>query len=684
MRSVVKAPRPARDRRSTTLARALARTSLLVVLGALSCSSSDDAAVEEPTIGPEAGRADATGIDSMGEVGDGGDSGKKASQDSSTDGSKSDGAALVCGEPQWNGPYTLPDGVCSIDGFCEQTHFPSYSRMKRAWAATATDVWMTSDQGIFHYDGVRWRGLTGIPLQIFNGAPVVAGSGPSDVWIGGTLHWDGVKLVKAAKGVPTYTQAMWFASPTDGWAANDSAVYHWNGATWTAVPTMAPFGVRALHGFASNDVWAGGPVALVHWNGVSWSPAPVPLPNNAMTVTVIGGASKDDFWVGGGKLVHYLSGAWTEYAELENVRAIAGRTTDDQTFIVDRPLGGTRVVHWNGTSFDVDAIADQDCSSCGHCSHVAAAPDGTRVFAAGAPFPGMSTMCPVPGLSRSMGLRSLPIERIVAFKDSSLSLAGGKIYRGESQDEAMVWGTSSEDVAVSLSGKGPNDVWVAGYSPSANITAHFDGVTWSVAPLPSVDSRPSSAIAATSPTNAWVLMGGHAAHWNGTMWTATPSSNVPGLRAIWGSSATDVWAVGEYGVSHWKGATWTHLPSLPGPVNPGRFIAIGGTSASDVTVVHTSTNGNVTLYHWNGAIWSMVPEGYTSIDPNLGDRAVSVVAPNDIWSLFTDQIIKHWDGTCFRWVTTGPPNPPSRAIAIGASASSVLVASPPQTVRLAR
>jgi hypothetical protein len=49
---------------------------------------------------------------------------------------------------------------------------------------------------------VQWRGLTGVPvLDSIGYATPIAGTSATDVWIGGSLHSDGVSVSKVASPI---------------------------------------------------------------------------------------------------------------------------------------------------------------------------------------------------------------------------------------------------------------------------------------------------------------------------------------------------------------------------------------------------------------------------------------------------------------------------------------------------
>ncbi|MDQ6806388.1 MAG: hypothetical protein M3065_15805, partial [Actinomycetota bacterium] len=125
-------------------------------------------------------------------------------------------------------------------------------------------------------------------------------------------------------------------------------------------------------------------------------------------------------------------------------------------------------------------------------------------------------------------------------------------------------------------------------NPYTTDAEHFNGKTWTEVP---VSADPNlSAVLAVSPTNAWAV-GDTISHWNGTTWTRVPNvltfNSGLHLSAITELSATDLWAVGynsngpansnypwtsQTFAEHFNGTSWSAVPTsnpanLSGPGN---------------------------------------------------------------------------------------------------------------------
>lgn len=146
-------------------------------------------------------------------------------------------------------------------------------------------------------------------------------------------------------------------------------------------------------------------------------------------------------------------------------------------------------------------------------------------------------------------------------------------------DVDAVWGSSSTDVwfagsgtvthwngtafsstgfggaLLSISGTGPQDVWVAG--ENANLH-HWNGTAWTTV-LPLSGTTTFFAVLAIAASDVWVTdftSGKETVHWNGSKWTTqrTGSGIFNGLSAV---ATSDVWGAGGNRVGHWDGTAWT-------------------------------------------------------------------------------------------------------------------------------
>jgi hypothetical protein len=273
---------------------------------------------------------------------------------------------------------------------------------------------------------------------------------------------------------------------------------------------------------------------------------------------------------------------------------------------------------------------------------------------------------------------------------------------------------------VSVAAISTSDVWAVGSydyesEPGRILIEHWDGVRWSIAPVPSPDDGELNAVVATASNDVWAIGDiTHTSfnpgdtltmHWDGSNWSRVPSPNpFKGEHFLYGAAAIssdDVWAVGfsipsgsETGQTttmHWDGSQWSVVPS-PHLGNEDVLFGVSALSSNDVWAAgeyftFTGGQGQHTLtMHWDGSQWSVAPS------PNPGDQndefySVAAVSANDVWAVgrynnhFTlhqaprtrfretektweaydpegsdpdHTLIEHWDGA--QWTITPRPN----------------------------
>jgi hypothetical protein len=192
-------------------------------------------------------------------------------------------------------------------------------------------------------------------------------------------------------------------------------------------------------------------------------------------------------------------------------------------------------------------------------------------------------------------------------------------------------------------------------------------------------------VAALSATDAWAVglhPGAFIAHWDGTSWTQSFTSNNGFFFGVGAGAPDDVWAAGGTNwfhaktmIDHWNGTAWTRVPT-PSPAPASYFRGVAATSATDAWAVgltgsspgSTATTRSKTLIeHWNGTAWTRVsspsPRRISVLD------GVAATSPTDAWAVgWTERnatprhlraLILHWDGTS--WTQVPVPSSPGTA-----------------------
>jgi hypothetical protein len=164
---------------------------------------------------------------------------------------------------------------------------------------------------------------------------------------------------------------------------------------------------------------------------------------------------------------------------------------------------------------------------------------------------------------------------------------------------------------------------------------------------------------ALSDTDAWAVGGPASAsaapvalNWNGTAWssvpTPTPSGSTPNwlLKSVAASSASDAWAVGEQSsgtkihdslYEHWNGTAWS---VVAGP-NEGILNAV-----LDFSPANAWAFADFSVLHWNGTKWSVVSGALNAL-------AVSADGPSDIWGIYRNDQVTHYNGKSWSVDTLG-------------------------------
>jgi hypothetical protein len=248
-----------------------------------------------------------------------------------------------------------------------------------------------------------------------------------------------------------------------------------------------------------------------------------------------------------------------------------------------------------------------------------------------------------------------------------------------------------------------NDAWAVGgiagaqsQQPKFPLALHWDGTTWTSVPIPTGPNPGGTGrgslkgVVALASNNVWAV--GKSAgvtalieHWDGTSWTVAPVPTInTGLEAVAAVSPTNIWAVGDQLtaangtktalIMHYNGVSWTQVPN---PVSvPSNFVAFRGltgltaVSTNDIWAVGEVTDNLSVdapiIEHWNGMTWSQVPAparpaGIT----HYGLQSVVAVSSTDVYAvgfLFrgdlsgTDNFVAHWNGTS--WARLTIPAPP--------------------------
>jgi hypothetical protein len=135
------------------------------------------------------------------------------------------------------------------------------------WAASFDDAWASGFGSLWHRDRAGWS--RALRLEGEEGAMVLGGSGPDDVWaIGNSVwHWDGSQWTErplpSSGPLSGFAGAIWAHARNDVWALRGSfpaaseTLWHWDGNGWSSVDAPPGLTITALSGDDDGVVAAG-------------------------------------------------------------------------------------------------------------------------------------------------------------------------------------------------------------------------------------------------------------------------------------------------------------------------------------------------------------------------------------------------------------------------------------------
>lgn len=380
------------------------------------------------------------------------------------------------------------------------------------------------------------RRILAVPAACLLAVAAAAAAAPSAA---PSLPWS-VAASPDIRGGANDLYAVAGSAPADVWAVGryvgvpDGPVLplaeHWSGSSWHVVPAARPaggdatlFGVAAL---SPADAWAVGDnrgqqypnthrALIEHWNGSAWQIATAPSPKDSY-LTSVTAVSPADVWAAGNQF---------------NLAANAFQ-----------PL----FEHWNGQAWSTVAGP-----ATGVPSRISAA-GGSDVWAIGERYATSPT--------------GLPIVRPIIYHFN------GTRWQVQATP-ALTAQYGYGDVGIDAIS--PADVWAfvlhgvpGGATP---VFLHWNGSFWTRSPgaaLVTSDSYESFGLAFAGAADGWFL-GNHtntgrilAEHWDGTTWSAAPLPNWGDLYAITAVPHGPFWAAGAF-VDPSAGYTQTRI--LHGP-----------------------------------------------------------------------------------------------------------------------
>jgi hypothetical protein len=221
------------------------------------------------------------------------------------------------------------------------------------------------------------------------------------------------------------------------------------------------------------------------------------------------------------------------------------------------------------------------------------------------------------------------------------------------------------------------NAWAVGYIGADPVALNWNGTAWSSVPTPTPSgSTPDwmfKAVAASSASDAWAV-GQQAAgtkihdslyeHWNGTSWSVVTGPNEGVLNAVVDFSPTNAYAFADFATLHWNGTAWSVVSGAPGA------LGVSADGPNDIWGIFRNNQ----IIHYNGTSWTVTT--LTNAGSTPAFLAVSALSPTDVWvdgTTETDALVEHFNGTSWQVVPTPSSFPGGLQEITAQSASDVWV-----------
>ncbi|WP_433511784.1 hypothetical protein ACQP2T_49695 [Nonomuraea sp. CA-143628] len=191
---------------------------------------------------------------------------------------------------------------------------------------------------------------------------------------------------------------------------------------------------------------------------------------------------------------------------------------------------------------------------------------------------------------------------------------------------------------------GEHDAWAFGWDilgvgawlpmadgPHRPTAFHWDGDRWTKSDFP-VELGNIGLVAASAPSNVWVLAGASVRRWDGRAWKIVEKLPVA-AESLAVIADNDVWIFGDHKAWHYNGATWSEQSVS------FRALRVSARSASDIWALDSDAPW---AHHFDGKVWTRVdltpalpkapPPSDGSPPVPTGPRLTAITAdPSGIW-----------------------------------------------------
>lgn len=509
----------------------------------------------------------------------------------------------------------------------------------------------------------------------------VAGTGEDDLWIGdyegNLVHWDGAALQTLQPGGHG-RRSIEVIAPDDVWIEIGTGVAHWDGREFEYYDIPAQHVWRAASGELFVGAFDG---SLRVWNGSRFEEL---ASRGKQGVIRWAGTARNDLWtvLDTEKGVwHYDGAAWREVEALRQYRVSHLVTLGPRdVWMLANDAQGTHILHFDGvvwtqvyeTKNFLDALfGDATCGVWAFDTAESLRLDGQA-------------------LRKGPGLPAVADGRCVGGVAHVVGLQGG-IYRVTEQPAIGFDVVASNPRMHDVWASARTDVWAVGEGGAA---WRFDGTR--ITPIDTGVDVTLRSVSGTGPDDVWmvgddgVVLHGSLAHGfqrvssgtkaqlevvfadtRGAAWVAGGYTlarvsvgeepvRVDALSRSWmhdihGTASDDIWALSNHGLAHFDGRKWAWFSGDP---THGRIWAL---AKNDLWTANFAGHGTVSYGHWDGSRWERwhavmePPAGawmfQVHLKAGLGrSLATWTLGPDDHWSVTPE------DGAVLRRVQPSLPN----------------------------
>ncbi|MFO0552047.1 MAG: hypothetical protein U0271_26915 [Polyangiaceae bacterium] len=516
----------------------------------------------------------------------------------------------------------------------------------RSVSGVAGDVWIASEQDLFHWDGAQFeRYDVGAALYDYDYGdgsglepPPIVRAKANEIWLNPNTMFDGEHLHHYTHAEPPLA-----LNPTpfgDGTAVTETEYF--DGARWLPLPQPRPYRTPELVWGDSpskfNAVYTDGQI-LAYDEGsittlVSSSPTyegVLALPSGELLAWTEQDTGTVDMWGFNGEAWSTLGsypGGFSKIAAASSAEVVAFANESAYSIVG----GQTTLLPLTARVEYATALPTGEVMATTTASEFLEIDDGAVRHLNEGPVGRVNVVWwPLIGTEFERNLRTTSIfsvdDALFVTHDGPASLlrlqdGGRQEFPMESPDWTLqgVWAAS------------PNDAWVIGlvYDHENDTTFerlyvpaifHFDGVSVTRVALDDdfILGGPMG-IRGTGPNDIWAWGTQVNFHYDGVSWTRTTSDRLNFM----GASANDVWACSSYAAEHFDGQTWTSY-DLPSP--PSMIVLDGATTWMLGDDLYKSVDG--------GQFQEV--DFYTNYIAAAGDKKYFWMSPEDIW-VFTDDI----------------------------------------------